>query len=121
MAWLLTSLTCQPFEAMVAGYFENKNTWGCMCYSHTPAVALSVLENLLEIVWRIFKVSFLYFFFFHLHSRGATQRLSEIAVGSGGIIERSHGTQPGFWKRGIFSSSSVPLLYHFDHFWDIKY
>lgn len=80
-----------------------------MCHYHTSAVVLSVLQNLLEIVWRIFKVGS-QDFFVHLHRHSATQRLSEIAAGSGGIIERSHETPPSFWKRGIFSSSSIPLL-----------
>lgn len=85
-----------------------KTLWGHMCHYHTSAVVLSALQNLLEIVWRIFKVSFQYFSI-HLHSHSAPQRLAEIAAGSRGSIERSHETQPGFWKKGIFSSSCIPL------------
>lgn len=92
-----------------------------MCHYHTSAVVLSALQNLQEIVWRIFKVSFQYFSI-HLHSHSAPQRLAEIAAGSGEIRERSHETQPGFWKRKDIQLLLYTItLYHFDHFWDIKY
>lgn len=106
LPWLLPPLTHLLSEARVAGCLENKTT---VLYYHTPAVVLSALQNLLEIVWRIFKVSFQYFSI-HLHSHSATQRFAETAAGSGGSIERSHEMQPGFCKERIFSSSA-PFLW----------
>lgn len=78
-----------------------------MGHCHTSTVVLQTLQNLLEIVWRIFKVNFLYFSIHLSHS--ATQRFAETASGSGGIIERTHEKQPGFCKERIFSSSA-PFL-----------
>lgn len=98
-----------PLRPGSLGTWRIKPLWGCMCHYQTSAVVLSALQNLLEIVWRIFKVSFQYFSI-HLHSHNATQRFAETAAGSGGIIERSHETQPGFCKERIFSSSA-PFLW----------
>lgn len=79
-----------------------------MCHCHISAVVLSALQNLLEIVWRIFKVSFQYFSF-HLHSHSATQRFAETAAGSGGIIERSHVTVCFLQKKDIQFLCTIPL------------
>lgn len=115
LPWLLPSLTCVPSEARLAGTWRIKPLWGYVCHCHISAVVLSALQNLLEIVWRIFKVSF-QCFSIHLHSHSATQRFAETAAGSGGIIERSHETQLPFCKERIFSSSA-PFLWTFWLLW----
>lgn len=88
-----------------------------MGHCHTSTVVLQTLQNLLEIVWRIFKVNFLYFSIHLSHS--ATQRFAETASGSGGIIEHMKSSLVSA-KKGY----SVPLHHsseHFDYFGDIKY
>lgn len=104
-----------PLSPGWLGTWRIKPLWGCVCHCHTSAGVLLALQNLLEIVWRIFKVSFQYFSI-HLHSHSATQRFAETAAGSGGIIERPHETQPGFCKERIFSSSA-PFLWIFWLLW----